>query len=40
MSLAHVESFIEEYFDKENTKTADAVGDLKQLLDNTGLSLN
>ena len=40
MSLAHVESFIEEHFDKEDTKTVDAVGDLKQLLDNTGLSLN
>ena len=40
MSLAHVESFIEEYFDEEDIKTADAVGDLKQLLDNNGLSLN
>tara|TARA_Y100000361_G_C11150714_1_gene340844 strand:- start:5 stop:343 length:339 start_codon:yes stop_codon:yes gene_type:complete len=40
MSLAHVESFIEEYFDEEDIKTADAVEDLKQLLDNTGLSLN
>tara|TARA_Y100000593_G_scaffold80636_1_gene150562 strand:+ start:482 stop:841 length:360 start_codon:yes stop_codon:yes gene_type:complete len=40
MSIAHIESFVEKYFDEEDTKTIDAAGDLKQLLDNTGLSLN
>ena len=39
MSIAHIEAFAEKYFDEEDTKT-DAVGDLKQILDNTGLSLN
>jgi len=39
MSIAHIEAFVEKYFDKEDTKT-DAVGDLKQILDNIGLSLN
>ena len=40
MSIAHIESFVEKYFDEEDTEIADAVGDLKQLLDKTGLSLN
>ena len=40
MSIAHIESFVEKYFDEEDTKTIDAAGDLKQLLDKTGLSLN
>jgi hypothetical protein len=40
MSIANIEAFVEKYFDEKDTEISDAVSDLKQLLDNTGLSLN
>ena len=41
MSLAHLDAFIERFVDEEDGEIKQEVaGDLKNLLDNAGLSLN